>query len=404
MYDPNLGRHLVRSGGLNEYQAQALPYTVLSSMGKGFLNAAAGSVVGTLDLALTVAQLSPMTLSFGQPIYHIPDKFYTPFTVGNSQIERMAAAEGEFGFYALDAYLGASGAIRGGFSAARQELGMARRLGNCFVAGTPVQMANGTTRPIEQVKVGDFVKSRNPKTGQVEAKRVDRTYVRVAPQVQTLTFADVATHQTQAFTCTPEHPFLVDGRGFVRAEDLGIGTSIVTHAGPALTLSAVVQGAPVGLASGTGLALGGQAHPAGITVYNLRVEDDHTYFVGTLSGGTCVHNANYEIFERFGSEAEAVEAQEAQKLTQRPGHPNGEKWISDVGEIKRPQGLGQDVTHRMEIKASPGTREWLRRFEIKTNEPNRYAVPADKLGEFNARINSISTKRFRLMGRQMRRR
>ena len=178
MYDPNLGRHLVRSGGLNEYQAQALPYTVLSSMGKGFLNAAAGSVVGTLDLALTVAQLSPMTLSFGQPIYHIPDKFYTPFTVGNSQIERMAAAEGEFGFYALDAYLGASGAIRGGFSAARQELGMARRLGNCFVAGTPVQMANGTTRPIEQVKVGDFVKSRNPKTGQVEAKRVDRTWRR----------------------------------------------------------------------------------------------------------------------------------------------------------------------------------------------------------------------------------
>ena len=71
----------------------------------------------------------------GQPIYHIPPKFYTPFTVGNSQIERMAAAEGEFGFYALDAYLGASIAVRGGFSAARQELSMARRLGNCFVAG-----------------------------------------------------------------------------------------------------------------------------------------------------------------------------------------------------------------------------------------------------------------------------
>jgi len=100
---------------------------------------------------------------------------------------------------------------------------------HCFVAGTPVQMADGTTKPIEQVQVGDFVKSRNPRTGKVEAKRVDRTYVRVAPQVVTLTFTDAQTHQAQAFTCTPEHPFYVDGKGFVQAGDLGIGTSIVTR-------------------------------------------------------------------------------------------------------------------------------------------------------------------------------
>jgi len=166
----------------------------------------------------------------------------------------------------------------------------------CFVAGTPVQMADGTTEPIEQVREGDLVKSRNPRTGQTEAKRVDRTYVRVAPQVVTLTFMDGNTHQTQAFTCTPEHPFYVDGRGFVQAGDLGIGTSIVTRAGPALTLSAASWSALP--APATGLALGGgqsSGSAQGYRVYNLRVEDDHSYFVGTAHGGTCVHNADYPI-------------------------------------------------------------------------------------------------------------
>lgn len=69
-------------------------------------------MVGTADFALTIAQLSPMNLAFGQLVYHIPSQFFTPFTVGNSQIERMAEAEGEFGFYALDAYIGASSTIR----------------------------------------------------------------------------------------------------------------------------------------------------------------------------------------------------------------------------------------------------------------------------------------------------
>ena len=159
---------------------------------------------------------------------------------------------------------------------------------------------HGTTRPIERVQVGDMVKSRNPQTGKTEAKRVDRTYVRVAPQVVTLTFTDGVTHQTERFTCTPEHPFFVDGKGFVKAEDLGIGTSLVTRAGPALTLSATSWSALP--ASGAGLTPGGT--PGGYRVYNLRVEDDHSYFVGTVHGGTCVHNADYPIKVLPGGEGD----------------------------------------------------------------------------------------------------
>jgi RHS repeat-associated protein len=44
--------------------------------------------------------------------------------------------------------------------------------GGCFVAGTPVEMADGTTKPIEDIKVGDAVKSRDLQTGRDEDESV----------------------------------------------------------------------------------------------------------------------------------------------------------------------------------------------------------------------------------------
>jgi len=69
---------------------------------------------------------------------------------------------------------------------------------------------------------------------------------------------------------TAEHPFYVDGKGFVPAGELGIGTSIVTRAGPSLRLHAA------------------DSHRRQSTVYNLEVEDFHTYFVGKAK--LWVHN------------------------------------------------------------------------------------------------------------------
>jgi len=153
------------------------------------------------------------------------------------------------------------------------------RKGNCFIAGTPVQMADGSTKPIEQVKVGDFVKSRNPKTGVTEAKRVTETFTHIAPQVLTLTLSDPKTGlPAERIVCTPGHPFYVNGKGFVLAGDLGIGTSIVTRAGPCLSVSGRLWHEDAA----------DQALPE--RVFNFTVQDDHTYFVGTAGGGAWVHN------------------------------------------------------------------------------------------------------------------
>jgi hypothetical protein len=147
--------------------------------------------------------------------------------------------------------------------------------GQCLVAGTLVWMADGTTEPVERVKSGDWVLSRDPATGKVSASRVGQCTQRQAGSVVAVTLSDSQSGQSQTVVVSPEHPFYVDGRGFVAAASLGIGSQIVTRAGPCLTVTAVEE-----------------RHDSknGYAVYNFVVPGDHTYFVGTLEGGAWVHN------------------------------------------------------------------------------------------------------------------
>ena len=92
----------------------------------------------------------------------------------------------------------------------------------------------------------------------------------------------------ETITCTPEHPLFVQGQGWVEAGSLGIGTSLVSRAGPALQVTDLTweKNKAEELAAGTGSSFGGY------TVYNLTVEDDHTFFVGSAGGGTWVHDVD----------------------------------------------------------------------------------------------------------------
>ena len=147
----------------------------------------------------------------------------------------------------------------------------------CFVAGTPVAMADGTYKPIEQVKVGDRVLSRDAERSGptvTEAKQVTQTSVRNNIPTLSLTFSSGETIET-----TSEHPFYVEGAGFVPAGRLSIGNAIVTRAGPAVKVVKV------------------ERHESGRTVYNFTVAGDHTYFVGKQSGGVWVHNIACREFE-----------------------------------------------------------------------------------------------------------
>jgi RHS repeat-associated protein len=151
--------------------------------------------------------------------------------------------------------------------------------GGCFVAGTPILMADGTSKPIEEVRAGDKVLSRSEDGKQFGAKTVSETYVRKG--VPTL---KVHLSSGQVIETTQEHPFYVDGEGFVPAGRLSVGTSIVTRV------------------SSSGKTRGGTWYSSRITrieatgtrqtVYNCQVQGFHTYFVGTATDAVWVHNTD----------------------------------------------------------------------------------------------------------------
>lgn len=146
-------------------------------------------------------------------------------------------------------------------------------LPTCFVAGTLVLTEDGP-RPIEEIEVGDRVWSKDLATGENVLRVVDKTFVRHADQLVHLTI------DGDTLTTTGEHPFWVDGRGWVNAGDLKPGDVLVTPDGVATLDRKLVE-------------------QRGETVYNFRVPGLHDYYA--IAGGTpvLVHNADYSGVTHF---------------------------------------------------------------------------------------------------------
>ncbi|MEV6711486.1 RHS repeat-associated core domain-containing protein [Lentzea sp. NPDC051208] len=126
----------------------------------------------------------------------------------------------------------------------------------------------------------------------------------------------------------------------------------------------------------------------------------HTYVSNPMEWsdflGLAPYKRKLEVYERYGSEAEAKASEIAEGLVLKPEpHHENPKWIADDGRVDaRKLGKPKQYTHRMEFHADLGTREWLKQFELKpTNEPSRYAVPANRIEEFNKLVKKVIIKR-----------
>lgn len=139
----------------------------------------------------------------------------------------------------------------------------------CFVAGTPVWTDDGP-RAIETIAAGDRVWARDPDRGERSLHTVVDTYVHRQRALVRLALDDDAGGADELWV-TPEHPFFVDGRGFIRAGHLWPGALVDGIADRPLRVVAVEE------------------RPERADVYNLEVEALHTYFAGRL--GALVHNA-----------------------------------------------------------------------------------------------------------------
>ena len=203
----------------------------------------------------------------------------------------------------------------------------------CFTAGTPVQTEHGAM-PIQNIHAGDLVATRSLETQQTEYRKVVRTFQHLAHDTVTVEFADAKTGQVvDTLTATPEHPFYVVGRGMTALGSLGIGTLVVTRAGPSVVVHSLVR----------------QHSAAGVLVYNLEVEGDHTYFVGSANGGEWVHNdcnaAEYltkELISQSRVIGKGSAVKQAGRLARQYGGNIG-NWVKKSSPILEHPETGEDV-------------------------------------------------------------
>jgi Pretoxin HINT domain len=143
----------------------------------------------------------------------------------------------------------------------------------CFDAGTQLWTPVGY-RNIEEIRPGDLIFSRsehNP-SGLIEAKVVEEVFERFAPVLNLHVGG-------QVIATTAEHPFFAYNKGWVAANTLEVGDFILAENGDWKRVEDLFDT--------------GDWQP----VYNLRVADWHTYFVGGDSWGWAAwaHNAYFNV-------------------------------------------------------------------------------------------------------------
>jgi Pretoxin HINT domain len=148
----------------------------------------------------------------------------------------------------------------------------------CFAAGTLVTLGDGSRKAIEMVDVGDLVLSQREDGGALGAQRVSHIWEHTVERTLLLTFCN-----GQQLETTKEHRFHLDGGGFVSAGKLRPGAALNTPANNVVLRDAKERSATT-------------------QVYNLEVENFHTYFVG--DNLVWVHNRKDTESEGEGTEGE----------------------------------------------------------------------------------------------------
>ncbi|MET7528811.1 polymorphic toxin-type HINT domain-containing protein [Streptomyces goshikiensis] len=168
--------------------------------------------------------------------------------------------------------------LRGGAKGGKSGAGGCK----CFLAGTDVLMADGTTKDIEDIKLGDEVKATDPETGESGSRKVTRLIT--TDNDKNFNTLSIATEDgIEELTATHEHPFWSpSAHSWVEAGNLTPGTTLLTDDGTTVTVTA------------------NRPYSQHATTYNLTVDDLHTYYVLAGTTPVLVHNSTCPEYENPG--------------------------------------------------------------------------------------------------------
>ncbi|WP_331730347.1 ricin-type beta-trefoil lectin domain protein [Streptomyces sp. NBC_00073] len=169
----------------------------------------------------------------------------------------------------------------------RPEGGSSCPVANSFVSGTPVLMADGSSKPIETLEPGDKVLATDPESGDTVTKDVTASILgegsKNLVEITVTTDGNTGT-AADAITATDKHPFwVVDVAAWVDATDLQPGQWLQTSAGVHVQVKSVKRYT---------------AQHA--TVHNLTVADLHTYYVLAGAAPVLVHNCGTAQIHQYG--------------------------------------------------------------------------------------------------------
>jgi hypothetical protein len=175
------------------------------------------------------------------------------------------------------------------------------------------------TCAIELLQAGDWVITRDESDaeGELILRQIEEKFERTAYNLLFLTIRS-SSGETQTLTTTNEHPVYVEGLGWIEAIDLEPGQEVLEPDGSKSTVIATRH----------------ERHLEGITVYNFRVNECHTYFVreqASQAEPVWVHNALCGPGRKMGV-AENLSQQASRYQKQITGLSRG--WAYVVNGVK----------------------------------------------------------------------
>lgn len=248
--------------------------------------------------------------------------------------------------------------------------------GESFTADTNVIMADGSTKPLDEVKVGDKVEATDPANGKTSPQKVIQVWVNHDSDLMDVTVK--AGGKTSTIHATQKHLFWdVTRHAWTEADRLARGDQMRTNDGALATVAGTV------------------VVPGAADMWDLTVQTSHDFYVVTTTSNILVHNCPVDPRDVHGSDRVGSRGVDVQHVVE-----NGHLYYQEDGQLVRvldngngtsdvvirdaSNPSGQPTTGRP--AAGPANATWILALASKTP-----TVSATAMEDLIARVRRSST-------------